>query len=123
MSNYIAKKNNQSLDVWQIVKTDIENKILSGYYAAGHKLPSIRQISEEYGVGQTTAQKVFTVLTREGIIESKHGIGHYVNAYIRERLIAERKWNLEKRAKELVEEADLIGVDLLPIIKRLSDKE
>lgn len=122
MSNYVAKKPNQSLDVWQIVKTDIENKILSGYYAAGSRLPSIRKISEEYEVGQTTVQKVFSVLSHEGIIDSKRGVGYFVNAYIRERLIAERKRNLEKDAKDLVEEASLLGVDLLPIIKRLCGK-
>lgn len=121
MSTNIAKKTNQSLDVWQIIKTDIENKIISGYYAAGSKLPSIRKVSEEYEAGQATVQKVFSILCREGIIESKHGVGFFVNAYIRERLVTERKWGLEKKAKELVEEADLIGVDLLPIIKRLCE--
>lgn len=122
MGTYVTNKTNQSLDVWQSVKIDIENKILSGYYMAGTRMPSVRRITEEYNIGQATAQRVLSMLSQEGIIESKRGVGYFVNPYIKERLITKRKWELEKKIKECVEDAEIIGVDILPMIKRLVEK-
>ena len=117
--SYIADKNNQSLDMWQKIKVDIEDKIISGYYEAGSQLPSLRKLTEEYKVGQGSLLKAFSALTFEGVVESKRGVGYFVNAYVRDKLIMERKRTMEKRAKALVEEAKRIDVDLRPIINRL----
>lgn len=119
MGNKKSKQPLQSLDVWQNVKTDIENKILTGYYGAGERIPSIRKLTEDYNISSATAQKVLTVLSREGVVEARRGIGYFVNAYIRERIIEERRRELQKRVQENFEEANLIGVDLQGLVNRL----
>lgn len=111
----------QNPNVWEDVKSDIELKILCGAYAPGERIPSIRKIAETYGVGQTTAQKVLTVLWQEGVIESKRGVGFFVKPYIREQLIARRRKSLEKRIINAVEEATLINVDLLSMVAKYTD--
>lgn len=119
MGSKTTKQPLQSLDVWQKVKTDIENKILSGYYAAGERIPSTRKLAEDYDISLTTAQKVLRDLSREGVIEAKRSVGYFVNAYIRERIIEERRRELQKRVQETFEEAKLIGVDLQSLVNRL----
>lgn len=107
-----------SLNVWQIVKSDLELRILKGDFAPGERIPSIRKIAEDYGVGQTTAQKVLNVLWQEGIIEPHRGVGFFVKPYVREQLIASRKKIIEVTMIRAIEEAALINVDLLPMIER-----
>jgi len=105
-------------NVWQDVKTDIETKILTGAFTAGERIPSTRQIAESYGVGESTAHKVLTVLWREGVIESKRGVGYFVKPFIREQLVAIRRRELERTVKCAVEEADLIDVDLVSMVEK-----
>lgn len=105
-------------NVWQDVKSDIELKILTGAFAPGERIPSIRKIADDYGVGQTTAQKVLKTLWHEGIIEPRRGVGFFVRPYIREQLIASRKKILEKKVISAVEEAALINMDLLSIVEK-----
>lgn len=70
------------------VKSDIERGIISGKYAAGTKIPTIDELTVEYGICRTTAQKVIKTLVEEGTIISKVGIGCFVKPYIRDKLIA-----------------------------------
>lgn len=104
--------------LWQDVKADVEQKIISGEYAAGERIPSIRKIADSYNISLSTAQKVLQVLRQEDIIESKRGVGYYVKPYIREKLLTERKKQLEKMVQLVSEEAAMIGVDIVTMIKR-----
>lgn len=114
----MSKKTNISPNIWKDVKYDIETKILSGFFAPGERIPSIRKIADDYGVGQTTAQKVLNVLWQEGIIEPRRGVGFFVKPYIREQLITERKKELERKLISVVEEASMINVDLFPMLEK-----
>jgi GntR family transcriptional regulator len=109
---------NMSPNVWSEVKSDIELKILTGEYQAGERLPSIRKLAKDYGVGQSTAIKVLNSLLQEEIIETRRGVGHFVKPYIREKLIAERKRKLEATIQDACEEAVLIGVDLKEMVEQ-----
>lgn len=108
----------QSSNVWNDVKSDIEFKILTGAFAAGERIPSIRKLAEDYGVGQSTAHKILNALWQEGIIESKRGVGYFVKPYIREQLVSARKQILERKVLDIVEEAAQINVDLIPMIEK-----
>lgn len=105
-------------NLWLDVKSDIELRILRGEFSAGERVPSVRKIADDYGVGQSTAQKVLKTLWAEGIIEPQRGIGFFVKPYIREQLAASRKKILEKRIIGAVEEADLINMDLLSMVEK-----
>ena len=118
MDKNINKLSNQSLDVCQDVKHDIERKILSGIFAAGERIPSTRKIAKDYCVGQSTAQKVLNALEADGIIEPQRGIGYFVKPYIREKLIASKKQLLEMTIVNALAEADLLDVDLVAMVER-----
>lgn len=118
MNKNVNKFSAQSSDVWQDVKNDIERKILSGTFAPGERIPSTRKIAEEYGVGQSTAQKVLNALEADGIIEPKRGVGFFVKPYIREKLFSAKKQSLEMTIIEALEEAELLNVDLVSMVER-----
>jgi GntR family transcriptional regulator len=55
---------------WQQIADIYRRKIASGELRPGDRVPSIRSISQEYGVALTTAQKVIEGLKSEGLIRT-----------------------------------------------------
>lgn len=53
-------------------------RIVCGTYMIGNKLPSVRDIAQEYGVNPNTVQKAFTLLEEQDIVFSKKTIGHFI---------------------------------------------
>jgi GntR family transcriptional regulator len=56
----------------------LKDKIESGELGAGEQMPSLRQISEDYGVSQSTAKKAIQQLADEGLVEIKPRWGTFV---------------------------------------------
>ncbi|MHC4874305.1 MAG: GntR family transcriptional regulator [Planctomycetota bacterium] len=67
------------------LKQQIVAKINSGQFGPGHKLPSIRKISDMTGIACNTAMRAVNELVQESFVVSKVGIGN---------IVAERKCNL-----------------------------
>ena len=68
------------------IATDIKEKILNDIYAAGSKLPSVRDLSVVYEVTTLTVQRAMQQLEIEGVIQSKKGIGSFVTMDCRDAL-------------------------------------
>jgi 2-aminoadipate transaminase len=64
--------------LYQRIALHMEDRIRSGMYKPGQKIPTIRRIALEFGCNKITAQKAFDQLQRNGIIENKVGSGSYV---------------------------------------------
>ena len=56
----------------------IQLQIVSGIYAPGDKLPSVRDLAAEDSVNPNTMQKAFAELERRGLIETKRTSGRFV---------------------------------------------
>ena len=52
--------------------------IVSGVYAPGEKLPSVRELALEAGVNPNTVQRSLTELEREGLVFSQRTAGRFV---------------------------------------------
>ena len=57
---------------------DIKNKILTGEYVAGEKLPSKRVTADRYGFSVITVETAYGMLADEGYIVSKERSGYFV---------------------------------------------
>ncbi|MFF3627797.1 GntR family transcriptional regulator [Streptomyces sp. NPDC002164] len=76
------------------VAAALRARIEAGEWVVGDKLPSRARIAEEYGVGQSVAQRAMERLIIEGILEGRAGSGTYVRRP-RERLRMVRCRNRE----------------------------
>ena len=56
----------------------IRERIASGQYAAGQKLPTINDIVADTGLAPTTIRRAFAVLANEGLVKIVPGRGTYV---------------------------------------------
>ena len=61
----------------QIVER-IQMQIVSGYYAPGGKLPTVRELAAEAAVNPNTMQKAFSELERSGLIITQRTSGRTV---------------------------------------------
>jgi 2-aminoadipate transaminase len=63
---------------YQSIAQTIRERILSGRYIPGGRIPSIRQFADNFGCNKLTVQRAFETLKQEGLIENRVGSGSYV---------------------------------------------
>ncbi|GAB2778235.1 GntR family transcriptional regulator [Streptomyces daliensis] len=61
----------------QVVRT-LKERIVSGELADGDRIPSVRQLADEWQISQATALKAVAALRADGLVESVTGIGTVV---------------------------------------------
>ncbi|WP_200307189.1 GntR family transcriptional regulator [Streptomyces adelaidensis] len=64
--------------VWRQVAAAIEARIASGEYPVGARVPSVVELSAEFGIAASTAQKALAHLKAEGLIRAEVGLGSFV---------------------------------------------
>jgi GntR family transcriptional regulator len=105
--------------IYRQIMDSIVASIIDGTYPEGELIPSVRQLSADYGVSTLTAAKVLTELARDGLIEKRRGIGFEVKAGYRKKLgDAERKRFLEEEWPELRERLKRMNIDLAELMER-----
>ena len=60
------------------LKTELYEKINSGAWPEGFKIPSESELCEEYGISRTTVREVLNEMAQGGYITRKQGKGSYV---------------------------------------------
>ena len=64
--------------LYQQVAAAIGDGIASGRYPRGQRLPSERDLAEEFGVSRPTIREAMLALEIRGMVEARHGSGVYV---------------------------------------------
>ena len=60
------------------IATIISERVYAGRYRPGEKIPSVRDIADEFSCNKLTVQRAFEVLKDQGLIENVVGSGSYV---------------------------------------------
>jgi GntR family histidine utilization transcriptional repressor len=63
---------------YETVKTSIEERIAAGGWQPGVRLPSERELVQEFGCARMTVHRALRELEDEGLIERRQGSGSYV---------------------------------------------
>ncbi|MDR7278382.1 GntR family transcriptional regulator [Catenuloplanes atrovinosus] len=58
--------------------TVLRNRIRSGDLHPGHRIPSEKDLHDEFGLARETIRRALAVLRQEGLIEVRHGHGTFV---------------------------------------------
>jgi GntR family transcriptional regulator len=74
--------------------------IAHGKLKAGDQLPTVRQLAVDLRVNANTVAKVYLALEREGIVETKRGVGTFISGL---RSPAIHDAHRERRLKEIVD--------------------
>jgi GntR family transcriptional regulator len=94
----------------QIADT-ITEKVLSGEYAAGDKIPSVRELASEIGVNPNTILRTYSELQAMNIIENQRGIGYFVNTDAQKVILEKKKEEFfSKVLPDFFKQAALLGI-------------
>ena len=69
--------NDQSMIYLQIARM-LEDDILRGIYQEGEQVPSTNELARSYNINPATAAKGLNLLSAEGILYKRRGIGMFV---------------------------------------------
>src|ERR1700688_2639931 len=66
--------------LYQQIARQIAAAIVGGHYAPGDKLPSERELADDFGVSRPTVRDAMIALEFQGLVEARQGSGVYVEA-------------------------------------------
>ncbi len=102
----------------------IESEILKDNIREEEQIPSTNQFATIYNINPATARKGFDILTEEGIIYKKRGIGMFVAEGAKELIRRKAKDRfVNESLRGLLDEADRLGITTDEIIAMIKDKE
>ncbi|MCF7824463.1 MAG: GntR family transcriptional regulator [Candidatus Marinimicrobia bacterium] len=117
----------QKTPIYQQLAESIRQDILSGAFKEENAIPSVRQISVEYGLNPQTVLNATQLLIQEGLLEKRRGLGLFVQKQARRQLnqsASERFKN--ETIQALVQEAQMLSIsrsDLIELIQKQYGEE
>lgn len=122
----IIIKNNSSEPIYDQIKKQILDAIMSGEIKEGEILPSIRRLARDLKVSVITTTKAYNDLEAAGYIKAVQGKGYYVsersNEIIYEKLL-EQIENYFDQAILISRKAKLKEEELITILQNLLKQE
>jgi DNA-binding transcriptional regulator YhcF (GntR family) len=98
--------------IFSQVADRLAEEIAEGALAEGDRVPSSNELAAFYRINPATAAKGINVLADDGLLEKRRGIGMFVAAGARERLLGARRHSfVERYIVPLVAEAGRLGID------------
>ncbi len=92
----------------------IEEQIRSGDYAEGARLPTVRELAEQYRVNKNTAARAYQALERRGLIDLARGRG----AFVRPLVSAAAAW--PEQMAQLVYAAQQNGLSRVQVLESVA---
>ncbi len=121
--------NTTGIPIYEQIKNQIRQAILSGELKGGDLLPSLRTLSKDLKISVLTTTRAYTDLEQEGYVVNVQGKGCYVlentSELIREQLVREVEMHLTEAIKAAYKArlSDEELHKLLDLLKEVSNHE
>ncbi|MGH3208883.1 MAG: GntR family transcriptional regulator [Trebonia sp.] len=97
-------------------------EIADGGLAEGERVPSTNELAAFYRINPATAAKGINLLADELLLEKRRGIGMFVAAGARQRLLAQRREHfVDRYVRPLLTEATRLGMDSAELIAAIRE--
>jgi len=106
----IIISNSSEIPIYQQLKDQIKDAVLSGVLKEGDMLPSIRKLANETRVSVLTTRRTYEELEQEGFIRTVHGKGSFVASKSRDFLREAKLKQVEEKLMDAYEAGKIIGV-------------
>jgi GntR family transcriptional regulator len=102
----------------------IRAAIATGELEQGAQLPTVRQLAVDLAVNANTVARVYAQLERDGILETRRGVGTFVRESPSPQAArAHRERELRELIRRFVGDAALLGFTLSELITQLRHEE
>jgi GntR family transcriptional regulator len=100
----------------------LAEEIASGVLAEGDRVPSSNELAAFHRINPATAAKGINVLTEDGLVEKRRGVGMFVAVGARERLLdTRRKQFADRYVEPMVVEANRLGIDAESLVTMVQE--
>lgn len=118
-------KFSDDLPIYQQIMDGIKQRIATGDWTQGQKLPSVRELAVQAGVNPNTMQKALAELEREGLLYTKRTAGRFVAE--QESITTElQEEMMEKYVEEFIANMKSLGYtlsDITEIFQKKTEQE
>lgn len=112
---------NSEIPIYIQISLQIEDSILSGTFAEDTQIPSTTEISTLYKINPATVLKGMTLLTDEGILYKKRGVGMFVKQGALEAICQKRKKSFYRDyILRMLEEANKLNINTDEIMSMIT---
>ena len=123
-----AEKMNEGLtqekSIYIQISEMIETDILRGILLEEERVPSTNELAKLYAINPATAAKGINILTDQGILYKKRGIGMFVAQGAKEKILTRRKEEFyDNYVRKLLLEAESIGLTHEQVIELIRRNE
>ena len=102
---------NNDKSIFLQIADSITDKVVSGMYPTGDKIPSVRELAAEMGVNPNTIMRTYNELQSMNIIDNKRGIGYFVSPDATKIILLQKKKAFfDKVLPEFIRQAGLLGI-------------
>ncbi|MBQ7455276.1 MAG: GntR family transcriptional regulator [Clostridia bacterium] len=108
--------------IWLQVMTALKADIAAGKRAAGEKLPGGRDLAMEFAINPNTAARVYQELEREGLCETRRGLGTFVTGDT-SRIAALRGEMAREAVRRCLKQLECLGVSREEAARILLEEE
>lgn len=104
------------------IADNITDKVVSGEFQTGEKIPSVRELASDMGVNPNTIMRTYSELQAMNIIENKRGIGYFVNDDAQKIILESKKQEFfSKVLPDFLRHAEVLGITAGDLTKHLGN--
>ncbi len=111
-----------AVPVYEQIKSFFKLRILSGDWADGEQLMSIRELAVKLRINPNTIIKVYDQLETEGFINSRQGSGHFVKRPDATRMQKEKRELFQRLTDDYMSKSLEIGFNSDEMLAEISRK-
>ena len=115
----IIISNNSSTPIYEQIKNQIINQIITSDLKEGDSIPSIRNLAKDIKISVMTIKKAYDELEEEGYIKSVQGKGTFVAPKNTELAKEQANKDIEKYINQIIEIANKFNISKKEIIDLL----
>src|SRR5262249_38842805 len=108
--------------IYRQIVDQVRLGVATGALAPGAPLPGVRGLAEELLINFNTVAKAYGELVRDGVLESRQGLGYFVAPKRQVYSKAERLRRLRHAADDFIHEAVFLDFSTDEILKAVTEK-
>jgi GntR family transcriptional regulator len=110
--------------IYSQIERNLRAAIASGRLRVGDQLPTVRQLAVDLSVNANTVARVYTDLERQGILETRRGVGSFISASpSRARSAGEHQRRLRAFVTRVLADAGAAGFTVEELVTQLQSQQ
>jgi len=97
--------------------------IAAGALAAGHQLPTVRQVAVDLSINPNTVVRAYRELEIRGVLETQQGTGTFISQQKVKRDDVERERQLAQLVSDFVARAGAAGFTIDDLLQQLKERQ